>query len=44
VVYWSEFLATDAEVSGLIPGATRFSEWQWVGTGYTQPREPREVN
>jgi hypothetical protein len=26
VVYWSEFLATDPEVPGLIPGATRFSE------------------
>jgi hypothetical protein len=26
VVWWSEFLATDPEVPGLIPGATRFSE------------------
>jgi hypothetical protein len=26
VVYWSEFLAIYAEVLGLIPGATRFSE------------------
>ena len=26
VVQWSEFLATDTEVSGSIPGATRFSE------------------
>jgi hypothetical protein len=26
VVYWSEFLATDPEVSGSIPGATRFYE------------------
>jgi hypothetical protein len=26
VVYWSEFLATDPEVPGWIPGATRFSE------------------
>ena len=26
VVYWSEFLATDTEVPGSIPGATRFSE------------------
>jgi hypothetical protein len=26
VVYWSEFLATDAEVPGSIPGPTRFSE------------------
>ena len=33
VVQWSGFLATDAEVSGSIPGATRFSEWQWVWNG-----------
>jgi hypothetical protein len=26
VVYWTEFLATDPEVPGSIPGATRFSE------------------
>jgi hypothetical protein len=26
VIYWSEFLATDPEVPGSIPGATRFSE------------------
>ena len=26
VVLWSEFLARDTEVSGSIPGATRFSE------------------
>jgi hypothetical protein len=26
VVYWSEFLATDPEIPGSIPGATRFSE------------------
>jgi hypothetical protein len=26
VVYWSEFLATDPEDPGSIPGATRFSE------------------
>jgi hypothetical protein len=26
VVYWSEFLATDPEVPGSIPGATRFSK------------------
>jgi hypothetical protein len=26
VVYFSEFLATDSEVPGLIPGPTRFSE------------------
>ena len=26
VVSWSEFLATDTEVSGSIPGSTRFSE------------------
>ena len=32
-VYWSEFLATDTEVLVSIPGATRFSEWQWVWNG-----------
>jgi hypothetical protein len=26
VIQWSEFLATDPEVPGSIPGATRFSE------------------
>jgi hypothetical protein len=26
VVWWSEFLATDPEVPGSIPGAVRFSE------------------
>jgi hypothetical protein len=26
VVYWSEFLATDSEALGSIPGAIRFSE------------------
>jgi hypothetical protein len=26
VVYWSQFLATDPEVPGSIPGATSFSE------------------
>jgi hypothetical protein len=26
VVYWSAFLATNPEVLGSIPGATRFSE------------------
>jgi hypothetical protein len=26
VVWWSEFLATDQEVPGSIPGRTRFSE------------------
>jgi hypothetical protein len=25
-LFWSEFLATDTEVPGSIPGATRFSE------------------
>ena len=33
VVQWSEFLATDTEVPGSIPGATRFSEQQWVWNG-----------
>jgi hypothetical protein len=27
MVYWSESLATDSEVSGSIPGATRLSEY-----------------
>jgi hypothetical protein len=30
VVCWSEFLATDPEVKGSIPVATRFSEKKWV--------------
>jgi hypothetical protein len=30
---WPEFLATDAEVPGSIPSATRFSEKQWVWNG-----------
>ena len=32
---WSsgQFLATDTEISGSIPGATRFSEQQWVWNG-----------
>jgi hypothetical protein len=29
VGYWSEFLATDPEVPGSIPGATRFPEKLW---------------
>jgi hypothetical protein len=33
VVWWSEFLATDPEVLGSIPGASRFSEKQWVWNG-----------
>jgi hypothetical protein len=33
VVYWSEILATDPEVPDPIPGATRFSEYQWVWNG-----------
>ena len=33
VVQWSEFLATETEVPGSIPGATRFSEQQWVWNG-----------
>jgi hypothetical protein len=33
VVYWSEFLATNPEVLGSIPGASRFSEKQWVCNG-----------
>jgi hypothetical protein len=33
VVYWSEFLATDPEIPGSIPGASRFSEKQQVWNG-----------
>jgi hypothetical protein len=33
VVYWPEFLAANTEVPGSIPGATRFSEYQWVWNG-----------
>jgi hypothetical protein len=33
VAWWSEFLATDPEVPDSIPGATRFSEKQWVWNG-----------
>jgi hypothetical protein len=33
VVWWSEFLATDPEGPGSIPGPTRFSEKQWVWNG-----------
>jgi hypothetical protein len=33
VVYWSEFLATDPEVPGSIPDASRFSEKQRVWNG-----------
>jgi hypothetical protein len=33
VVWWSEFLAANIEVPGSIPGATRFSEYQWVWNG-----------
>jgi hypothetical protein len=39
VVYWSEFLATDPEVLGSIPGASRFPEKQQVWIRSTQPRE-----
>jgi hypothetical protein len=35
----SEFLATDPEVPGSIPGATRFFRSSGCGTGSTQPRE-----
>jgi hypothetical protein len=33
VVKWSEFLATDTEVPGSIPGASTFSEKQRVWNG-----------
>jgi hypothetical protein len=31
--WWTEFLATDPEVLGSIPGASGFSEQQWVWNG-----------
>jgi hypothetical protein len=33
VVWWSQLLAIDPEVPGSIPGATTFSEKQWVWNG-----------
>jgi hypothetical protein len=33
VFWWSAFLAVNPEVPGSIPGATRFSELQWVWNG-----------
>jgi hypothetical protein len=39
VVWWSEFLATDPEVPGSIPDATRFSEKWRVSNGSTQSHE-----
>jgi hypothetical protein len=33
VVWWSEFLNTDPEVAGSIPGETKFSEKYWVWNG-----------
>jgi hypothetical protein len=30
VVQWTEFLVTDPEISGSIPGATTFSEKLWI--------------
>jgi hypothetical protein len=33
VVWWPEFLDVNPEVPGSIPGATRFSEYQWVWNG-----------
>jgi hypothetical protein len=30
---WSDFLVADPEVPGSIPGATRFSKYQWVWNG-----------
>jgi hypothetical protein len=38
VVYWSEFLATDPEVPGSIPGPD-FLTSRGSGTGSTQPRD-----
>jgi hypothetical protein len=34
VVSWSEFIAANPEVPGSIPGATSFSECQWVWNGF----------
>jgi hypothetical protein len=39
VVEWSEFLATDPEILGFIPGATRSLRTSGSGTGSTQSRE-----
>ena len=39
MVLWSEFLATDTEVSGSIPGLPDFLSSSGSGTGSTQPRE-----
>jgi hypothetical protein len=33
VIEWSEFLAAKSYVPGSIPGALRFSEWQWAWNG-----------
>jgi hypothetical protein len=33
IISVSAFLAANPEVSGSIPGTTRFSEWQWVWNG-----------
>jgi hypothetical protein len=33
MVQWSEYLATDPEVPGLIPGTARFAEYKWVCNG-----------
>jgi hypothetical protein len=34
VIQWSEFLASDPEVSGSIPSATRLSKKQWIWNGF----------
>jgi hypothetical protein len=39
VVWWTEFLATDPEIPGSIPGATDFLKSSGSGTGSTQPCE-----
>jgi hypothetical protein len=38
-IFKSEFLATDPEVPGAIPGPTRFLRSRGSGMGSTQPRE-----
>jgi hypothetical protein len=33
VVSWSEYLSTDSDIPGSIPGATRYSQKEWVCNG-----------
>jgi hypothetical protein len=43
VVYWSEFLATDAEVRVRFPALPHFLRSSGSGTGSTQPRTTEEL-